>query len=180
MKLCLPMAQLQCLARYRLGGLHLLGRRHGVGHRDCQLCSLHGRPMWRQRLLARGGCQTEYLMHFMLECPALDHTREHFAELFDAPNDLLNAARLSLLFTCAEQTALVRCVSQMDMYRRFLLDIQVPDTCRIYHQPATYIPSHPRLQCSLDRGTTGSNVYFKLVMAIVVAVTCAVCLMLLR
>ena len=70
LKLCLPFRQLQCYARYRLGGQHLAGRQHSSSGRTCHFCgagSSAGRVIWQQRLLARNGHSREDLPHFILE-----------------------------------------------------------------------------------------------------------------
>jgi hypothetical protein len=92
MKLCLPLSKLQCLARYRLGGLHLVARaEHGIAvhHRYCPLCSAdHSacRAIWRARTLTRcGSLQPEDLLHFILHGPAYDHIRELFPTVFCLP-----------------------------------------------------------------------------------------------
>ena len=178
MLLCLPFRSLQCLARYRLGGQHLMGRRHGAGSRDCKLCSAGSscRPIWKQRLLARHGHAQEDLLHFMLECPAFDHIREHFSHLFGGHASLPAAQRMLLLFDHSDQSTLVKCVGQMDMYRCHLLGLRCPDTCKIVHQPDSYIPSDVLLRCQQDNGQPFARWCGPWLALIIVVVAVVLCL----
>ena len=162
MKLCLPLAKLQCLARYRLAALHLEGRKnHGTltAHRFCPLCSVSGcKSVWRDRIAARcGGPQPEDLLHFMLDCPAYDHIRQSFPAVFSLP--VLSAPwhRLHTAFDCDDQRALVQCTWHMDLYRCHLLGLKHAHDCRVRHQPAGYIPADRALWCRADFGLYNSN-----------------------
>lgn len=159
MKLCLPMKQLQCLARYRLGGSHLEGRKNhsiAVMHRFCPLCSSSRHthhPRWRARILARcGSQQPEDLMHFMLHCPAYDHIREKYSVMFSLPTSAAPVDRLHDVFNNPDQATLVRCVWHMDLYRSFLMGLRYPSGARIMHQPFDYVPADVTLRCSADFG----------------------------
>ena len=159
MKLCLPLCKLQCLSRYRLGALHLLGRtEHNVAvhQRHCPLCSSNRdtcRAIWRSRTLARcGSPQTEDLLHFMLQCPAFDHIREQHPTVFRLHAAAGDAARLQDAFDAPDQHALVQCVWAMHLYRCHLLGLKHPQGVRIQHQPAMYIPADVSLRCRADFG----------------------------
>jgi sorting nexin-29 len=157
MKLCLPLKKLQCLARYRLGGQHLEGRRnHSIATRQryCPLCTANKdtcRQIWHDRILARCGVnQPEDLLHFMLECPAYDHIRELFPMVFHLPAHALPCDRLRSAFDCADQRNLLQCVWVMDLYRSYLLGSKYPQGAHIAHQPLEYVPADPALRCNAD------------------------------
>ena len=188
MKLCLPLSKLQCLARYRTGGLHLEGRRHNSEHgarglRHCKLCSQpRGRRQWSDRMVARcGAYHDEDLFHFMMECPAYDHIREHHPALF--PTGYLVSAEssgaLRSLFAHDDQESLAQCVWDMDAYRSHLLGL-CRTGLRVCHQPPSYIPADSSLRCRRDMsshhavghvtGATGWTRVAALVLIIVYAV----------
>jgi hypothetical protein len=157
MKLCLPLRKLQCLARYRLGGQHLEGRRNHstpTRRRHCPLCSAStSNTVWRCRILARCGSeQPEDLMHFILHCPAYDHIRERFTTVFQLPVLDVPFRRLYQALAVPDQHDLVQCVWEMDLYRCHLMSLRYPHGARIQHQPANYIPADPGLRCSADFG----------------------------
>ena len=157
MKLCLPLAQLQCLARYRLAALHLEGRRnHGrlTAHRYCPLCSASGcKAVWLNRIIARcGERQPEDLLHFMLDCPAYDHIKESFPSVFSLPVLSAPQLRLHAALSCVDQQALVKCTWHMDRYRCHLLGLKHTQEGRIMCQPAGYIPANRALWCRADFG----------------------------
>ena len=158
MKFCMPLKKLQCMARYRLGGSHLVGRSHLSGRptmlRHCPLCSTEKetcRPIWRARLLSRcSALQPEDLMHFLLHCPAYDHIREQFPDVFQLPVSAAPVQRLRHAFDAEDQHSLVQCVWQMDLYRSHLLGLGYLGHARICHQPDGYIPCDPALRCTAD------------------------------
>ena len=159
MKLCLPLSKLQCLARYRLGALHLLGRTEhntAVHQRHCPLCSSTRdtcKPIWRARMLARcGSPRPEDLLHFMLECPAYDHIREQSPTVFRLHALAPPVTRLHDAFDTADQQALVQCVWAMHLYRSHLLGLKYPHGASIQHQPTNYIPTDVSLWCRSDFG----------------------------
>jgi hypothetical protein len=84
--LCMSRWVLGTLARYRLGGHHLNGRLHSIPRgTPCALCGLGSRlpQAWHTRMVGRcGGDCAEDLRHFMVECPAYDHIRDQFPDVF--------------------------------------------------------------------------------------------------
>lgn len=155
MKLFIPMSRLQCLARYRLGGQHLVGRRAGRtdrGMRPCPLCSCTSSDvLWNARMLAR--CNTgrdEDLLHFMLECPAYDHIRENFPSLFAHTREEPATDRMLHVFHHEDQARVAECVWHMDLYRASLLGLPRPPDARVRRQPDDYIPADPALRCAAD------------------------------
>lgn len=180
MKLCLPLAHLQCLARYRLAALHLEGRKnHGrqTAHRFCPLCSVAScKPMWRDRIAARcHGPQPEDLLHFMVDCPAFDHIRESFPLVFSLPVLSAPWRRLHAAFECEDQQALVKCVWHMDLYRCHLLGLKHTQDGHVRHQPAGYIPADRALRCRADFGLYNSRRLGDTIMAIVLLLLCLAC-----
>ena len=85
-RLCMGRWVLWTLARYRLGGHHLNGRLHSVPRgTPCALCGASRRfaQEWHTRMVSRcGGDDCEDLRHFMIECPAFDHIRDRFVDVF--------------------------------------------------------------------------------------------------
>jgi hypothetical protein len=153
MKICLSSGYLKCLAKYRLGGQHLVGRLHDDkasqtpalrGQKPCKLCSVPGsKADWQDRIRERcGGPQDEDLLHFLLECPAYDHIRESHRVLFGRVASLPAAACMRALFQHRKQILLAKCVWRMDLYRRHLLGLYVPCPAQVQHQPIGYSPSH--------------------------------------
>ena len=156
LKLCISLPKLQCLARYRLGGQHLEGRRagrstRGAPNRACKLCSrASSKVIWRSRMTARcGSGKDEDLLHFMLECPAYDHIREDHSSLFDH-NNLPARERLLQVFNHDDQARLATCVWQMNVYRSELLGLNRPADAYVHRQPHNYVPSDPALRCAAD------------------------------
>ena len=162
MKLYLPLAKLQCLARYRLAALHLEGRKHHgtlTAYRFCPLCSVSGcKSVWHDRVTTRcGGLQPEDLRHFMLDCPAYDHIRESFPTVFSLPVLTAPCHRLQAAFDCVDQQALVHCIWHMDLYRCHLLGLKHAHDSRVRRQPADYIPADRALWCRADFGLYDSS-----------------------
>ena len=185
LKLCLPFRQLQCYARYRLGGQHLAGRQHSSSGRTCHLCgagSSVGRVIWQQRLLARNGNSQEDLPHFILECPAYDHIREHFASIFAGQANLSVAERLAVVFDHEEQSILVQCICHMDTYRNHLLGLTFSRLSRVYHQRMLFVPSDPSLQYASDLPPPSVRWLAMLLLGLIAVLfgACACCLYLLH
>ena len=73
-------------------------------------------------ILARcGGDRAEDLLHFLWECPAYDHIRDEFSDLFCASFAPSASECMRKLFNTRHQRRLARCVTAMDAYRRLLL-----------------------------------------------------------
>jgi hypothetical protein len=86
LKLCKSRWVFWTIARYRLGGHHLNGRVHSIPRGTaCALCGFGSRfpPAWHTRMVARWGVDcAEDLRHFMVDCPAYDHIRDQFRDVF--------------------------------------------------------------------------------------------------
>lgn len=144
LKLCMGRWVLWTLARYRLGGHHLNGRLHSIPRgTPCALCGAGSRfpPEWHARMGSRcGGDAPEDLRHFMVECPAYDHIRDRFAEVFAYQPGVSVEEWLQDVFGGNHQSRLAQSVFEMDMLRRFLLGkgttFGTPK-----QQPPGYIPS---------------------------------------
>ena len=67
-----------------------------------------------------GGDSAEDLRHFMVECPAYDHIRDRFADVFAYDSGFTVEEWLQEVFAGDHQGQLARCVFEMDMLRRFL------------------------------------------------------------
>jgi hypothetical protein len=78
-------------------------------------------PNWCGTMLARQGDIREDLPHFVLECPAYDHIREHYAVLFGGHVGPSVAQRLEAVFDHDDQVMLAKCLWQMDVYRNDLM-----------------------------------------------------------
>ena len=155
-RLCLPLPHLHCLLRYRLGGLHLRGRReHSLprGSRTCLVCgSGSSRQVWRDRMVARcGTLHDEDLLHVVLECPAYDHIRERYSALFPAGAN--PSARMLQFFEHDEQEDVVDCIRRIDTYRASLLGLRIPEGVRVFEQPSDFVPADQRLRCVADGGS---------------------------
>ena len=166
LKLCMSLPKLQCLARYRLGGQHLEGRRagrsmRGTPSRACKLCSRESsNGVWRSRMISRcGSGWDEDLLHFMLECPAYDHIREDHPSLF-AHGSLPAGDRLLQVFNHDDQARLADCVWQMNLYRAELLGLTRPIDAYVYRQPRNYVPSDPALRCAADGDSVQSPLHW--------------------
>lgn len=134
LKLCAPFKLLQCLAKFRLGWHHLsvmTGRhrrpripRH---ERVCPLCSPgclfeHGRRS--------NDSAVEDVRHFLLHCPAYNHLRQTFGDVFYGyPRSDIHVAEeiggdgwlLVRLFHTADmhhQLRFARCIFLMSLYRK--------------------------------------------------------------
>jgi hypothetical protein len=158
LKLCMGRWVLWTLARYRLGGHHLNGRLRSIPRgTPCALCGASSRfPLeWHTRMVGRcGGDSTEDLRHFMVECPAYDHIRDRFAEVFAyQPGDTVEEW-LQGVFGGDRQGQLARCVFEMDMLRRFLLGKGITFGGTPRQQPPGYIPSMPYPVCLRVGGGT--------------------------
>ena len=81
-----------------------------------------------------------------------------------------------LLFDHSDQSILVKCVGQMDMYRCHLLGLRCPITCRIVHQPNSYIPSDVLLRCQQDNGQPFARWCGPWLALIIVVVAVVLCL----
>ncbi len=135
-KLCLPFATLQCLAQFRLGWHHLESqmarqRRSQNGHaripwneRWCKVCSVDRAPCEHARLASGAPRGAEDLRHFLLECPAYDAIRQHFADVFAVASVAANAdACVAAIFSArplAHQQRLAQCLVQMTEHRTSL------------------------------------------------------------
>jgi hypothetical protein len=141
--LCLPRGVLQCLGRYRLGGHHLHGRLHGptAQGRGCPMCSLGGiRAEWHDTMMVRcGGDRSEDLLHFIWECPAYDHIRDKYSEVFESSSAASTSLCMQRVFDTSHQRKLARCVAAMDTYRRHMLGKGALYGVRPIHQPAGYM-----------------------------------------
>lgn len=152
-QLCLPRSKLQCVGRYRLGGHHLIGR---MGRKDeagnrvaredrlCLLCSgqRNFNGAWPQRILDRCGRHVpEDLLHFVLECPAFDHIRDHFSGLFQSLDSASVPSRMRSLFSHRDQAQVADCLAAMDRYRCHLLGKRVTHGGQLLLQPAGYVPA---------------------------------------
>jgi hypothetical protein len=145
LKLCMGRWVLWTLARYRLGGHHLNGRLHSIPRgTPCALCGANSRfPLeWHTRMVGRcGGDSAEDLRHFMVECPAYDHIRDRFANVFAYESGATVEEWLQGVFDGDHQGQLARCVFEMDMLRRFLLGKGSTFGGTPRQQPHAYIPS---------------------------------------
>lgn len=135
LKLCMPYAVMQCLARFRLGQhdleSHVARRRRQRGlprvpwaERWCKLCSVAGAPCERARLEAGMPTGAEDLRHFLLECPAYTVIRQSqdFAGLFSFGDDEVvdPDAKVAAIFSSqslARQRQLASCLMMMCRHR---------------------------------------------------------------
>jgi hypothetical protein len=141
MKLCMPFAVLQTLARFRLGQHDLESRmarhrRHRGearvpwGERWCKLCSVAGAPCERDRQAAGMGLCAEDLRHFLLECPAYSAIRcQCFPDVFAVGCDVADAnAKVAAIFSEAgslrHQQQLASCLMMMNRRRVHCLGLQ--------------------------------------------------------
>jgi exonuclease III len=117
LKLCSSFVVQQCLARLRLGGHDLqirLGRmkkrssRVPRCERLCRLCSTAGAAFHAQRA---GAACVEDLRHFLLDCPAYQHVRLRYRDVFG------NATTTLSIFDCSHQDQLAQAAYTMTKFR---------------------------------------------------------------
>jgi hypothetical protein len=158
LKVCMGRWVLWTLARCRLGGHHLNGHLHSVPiGAPIVLCGAGSRfPLaWHTRMVNRcGGDSVEDLRHFMVECPAYDHSRDRFAAVFVYQPGATVELWLQGVFGGDHQGQLACCVYEMDMLRRFLLGRGVTFGGTPRQQPPGYAPSLPYHGCLRVGGGT--------------------------
>jgi hypothetical protein len=93
----------------------------------------------------RGSDCAEDLRHFLEECPAYDHIRDQFPDVFAFRHGQTVEAWLQTVFSGDHQGQLAHCVFQSDMLRRVLLGKGITNGGTPRQQPLGYIPSlsHP-------------------------------------
>ena len=119
------------------------GNRVERGDRLCLLCSgqRNFNDAWPLRILDRCGRHVpEDLLHFVLECPAFDHIRDHFSGLFQSLDNTSAPSRLRSLFSHRDQTQVADCLAALDRYRCHLLGKRVTHGGQLLLQPVGYVP----------------------------------------
>lgn len=132
LKLCVSFVVQQCLARLRLGGHDLqirLGRmkhprlRVPRGERLCRLCSTDGAPFLAQRT---GAVCVEDVRHFLLECPAYQHVRLRYHDVFGSMptrSEFIENMHVLSIFDCDHQDQLAHAVYTMTKFREQCLSL---------------------------------------------------------
>ena len=129
LKLCVSFVVQQCLARLRLGGHDLqirLGRlkkrssRVPRGERLCRLCSSVGAAFHAQR---EGPVCVEDVRHFLLDCPAYQHIRLQYDDVFARTYSPCESTHMLSVFDCIHQDRLAHAVYTMTKFREECLSV---------------------------------------------------------
>ena len=134
LKVCASFAVLQCLARLRLGWHQLQVRTDRIKRsterlprhqRLCRLCSTDGAPFHAHH---PGVALVEDVQHFLLECPAYQHLRAKYPNVFGTAIVADNAprsphSRVLSIFDCDQQDQLAHAIYTMTTFRSQCLSL---------------------------------------------------------